>query len=243
MASPRLLATSIPVLTALALASCAHPALCQSYGLGEQILVVGAAAFQPYSAAGDHHSYDLPGYLTGSGPYFAPVSLPDGAEVLGLCLYAYDPNPGSSVDVRLQEIKLPAGGQDPGETSVPGSFVRTNFDIGYGAVCTGPLSYTIHSTDAGMHFAHRLYGFISENGGIGGIRIFWRRQVSAPPPTPTFNDVPNTDGARPFIDALVAAGITAGCNTTPRLYCPDKPVTRRQMAAFLARALGLHWPY
>ena len=41
------------------------------------------------------------------------------------------------------------------------------------------------------------------------------------------------------IDALAAAGITAGCSTEPLRFCPDQPVTRAQMATFLARALGL----
>ena len=41
------------------------------------------------------------------------------------------------------------------------------------------------------------------------------------------------------IDALAAEGITAGCKTEPLRYCPDKPVTRAQMATFLSRALGL----
>ena len=41
------------------------------------------------------------------------------------------------------------------------------------------------------------------------------------------------------IDALAAAGVTAGCDTGARRYCPDRPVTRGQMATFVARALGL----
>ena len=41
------------------------------------------------------------------------------------------------------------------------------------------------------------------------------------------------------IDALAAARITAGCQAAPLRYCPDKPVTRAEMATFLARALGL----
>ena len=41
------------------------------------------------------------------------------------------------------------------------------------------------------------------------------------------------------IDALAAARITAGCASEPRRYCPDQPVTRAEMATFLARALGL----
>ena len=41
------------------------------------------------------------------------------------------------------------------------------------------------------------------------------------------------------IDALAAAGVTAGCETDPLRYCPDMPVTRAQMATFLVRALNL----
>ncbi len=40
------------------------------------------------------------------------------------------------------------------------------------------------------------------------------------------------------IEWLVAADITSGCNTNGDRYCPDDPVTRGQMAAFLSRALG-----
>ena len=41
------------------------------------------------------------------------------------------------------------------------------------------------------------------------------------------------------IDAVAAAGITAGCKARPLRYCPFDAVTRGQMATFLARALGL----
>ena len=41
------------------------------------------------------------------------------------------------------------------------------------------------------------------------------------------------------IDALAAAGITAGCKTDPLQFCTSDPVKRSQMATFLARALGL----
>ncbi len=39
------------------------------------------------------------------------------------------------------------------------------------------------------------------------------------------------------IEAIKAEGITTGCSSTR--YCPDEPVTRGQMAAFLTRALKL----
>jgi TolB protein len=41
------------------------------------------------------------------------------------------------------------------------------------------------------------------------------------------------------IDALAAAGITAGCGIKPARFCPDDDVSRGQMGTFLARALGL----
>ena len=42
------------------------------------------------------------------------------------------------------------------------------------------------------------------------------------------------------IEAIAALAITSGCNPpVPYHYCPSSPVTRGEMAAFLARALGL----
>ena len=43
------------------------------------------------------------------------------------------------------------------------------------------------------------------------------------------------------IERLAKAGITKGCNPAEgnTKYCPDSPVTRGQMAAFLVRALNL----
>jgi len=63
--------------------------------------------------------------------------------------------------------------------------------------------------------------------------------VSAAPASATFGDVPTTHVFHRFIEALVDAGITAGCGGGN--YCPDNPVTRGQMAVFLSRALGLHF--
>ena len=57
---------------------------------------------------------------------------------------------------------------------------------------------------------------------------------------PVVGDFFTDDDGRGFeteINAIAALGITNGCE--PGLYCPDDPVTRAQMASFLARALGL----
>jgi photosystem II stability/assembly factor-like uncharacterized protein len=51
-----------------------------------------------------------------------------------------------------------------------------------------------------------------------------------------FNDVPTTHPFYSEIERLSARGITLGCGAG--VYCPDLPVTREQMAAFLSRALA-----
>jgi hypothetical protein len=58
-----------------------------------------------------------------------------------------------------------------------------------------------------------------------------------PPATGAFGDVPVSYWAAGWIEQLAAEGITSGCGGGN--YCPDSPVTRAQMAAFLVRAFSL----
>ena len=64
--------------------------------------------------------------------------------------------------------------------------------------------------------------------------------MSAAPAVATFSDVPPSDPFFQFIEALAAAGITGGCGDGK--FCADAPLTRGQMAVFLSKALGLHFP-
>jgi hypothetical protein len=75
---------------------------------------------------------------------------------------------------------------------------------------------------------------------FGYFEVWWRRTVSDPPATPTFGDVPASHPYYQYIEALAKSGITGGCGQGN--YCPEAPLTRAQMATFLAKALGLHWP-
>lgn len=62
----------------------------------------------------------------------------------------------------------------------------------------------------------------------------------APPPaTGEFTDVPASYWAAAWIEQLAAEGITGGCSTTPKQYCPTATVTRDQMAVFLVRTFNL----
>jgi S-layer family protein len=72
-----------------------------------------------------------------------------------------------------------------------------------------------------------------------GARVGYKLQISPDPATATFADVPVGHPFHRFVEALYASGITGGCGGGN--FCPDQPVTRGQMAVFLAGALGLHW--
>lgn len=75
---------------------------------------------------------------------------------------------------------------------------------------------------------------------FGFMQFYWRRTVSPAPGQATFNDVTTNHPFFQFVEALAASGITAGCGGGN--FCPDAPITRGQMAAFLSKALGLHFP-
>jgi len=54
----------------------------------------------------------------------------------------------------------------------------------------------------------------------------------------SFADVQGNYWAWRYIEGLYKAGLTGGCAVSPRLYCPESPVTRAQMAIFLLK--GIH---
>lgn len=68
---------------------------------------------------------------------------------------------------------------------------------------------------------------------------FLVRALSLPPASPAgFADTAG-NAHQADIDALAAARVTKGCATSPLSYCPDRPVSRAEMATFLVRALPL----
>jgi S-layer homology domain len=227
-------------LLAVAAFSIAAAGLSQSYGLGEQVLTVSSAAFRPV-ANGTIASYNA-GYISGTGLYVAPLELPDGAEILQVCVYVNDPDEFSLAVAAINRVLLPKSGQLSGENEVAGSNVSADFDTGYDVVCGAPFSYVFHQFDdvIGQDQFHQVRVTLNSSAGLGSVQVHWRRQVSPAPPVATFNDVSVIDPGYKYIEALVASGITTGCGGGN--YCPDAALTRRQMAVFLSKALGLHWP-
>ena len=229
----------LAMLLAGAVFAAAAPAFAQSYGLGDQVLTVSSAAFRPL-VNGPIANYGN-GYIYGTAVYVAPLELPDGAEIFQVCVYANDPDLFSLAVAAIDRALLPQSGEFSGVNEVAGSNVVADFDTGYGVVCSAPFAYVYrhHDDVVGENQFHQVRVTLNENAGLGAVQIHWRRQVSTPPAVASFNDVSVIDPGYKYIEALVASGITTGCGGGN--YCPDSPLTRRQMAIFLSKALGLHW--
>ncbi len=226
-------------------------------GTGWNILQIPAAAF---TTSRDDMPYqiDALGYVRapfGMPSYFfvAPVTLPTGAGIGFLGLYADDV---VSSDVRATLHLLRGRGctmifglcqlpVPPSATVL--AFVQSGGSPGYQYVSTAlnPL-HTVDNNvlQNGSHYVIWVTGEPSSpfaQIAFRGVDIWWKRQISAAPGSARFTDVPTNAQLFREVEALAESGITLGC--TPTTFCPDAPLTRRQMAAFLARALGLYWQY
>jgi hypothetical protein len=177
-------------------------------------------------------------YLT-SGLFEIPVHLPAGAVVSSIEIEGCD----TSAAGELSAIIATAIG--------PGGFGSSLGSVNSGvAAMPGCSFFGASITPFTVDNFNNVYWFeLSNSPGDGttyyaAARVYYQLQVSPAPLTPTFGDVPDTDTAYQFIEAFVAAGITVGCQAPgdPPIYCPDASVTRRQMAVFFAKALGLYWP-
>lgn len=156
--------------------------------------------------------------------------LPSGSRITGMQIQGCDASIDYEVYLDLYMRSETAGLESVGTGStvgVPG--------CGYFSLPLAEL------TVANATHTYAAYVGLADDATVrfSAVRIFYRRQVSPGPATATFSDVPTGHTFFKFVEALVAGGITGGCGGGN--YCPDKPVTRGQMAVFLASALGLHW--
>ena len=178
----------------------------------------------------------------------APLHLPSGAKIVSLELDAVDADAFDAVYGRLVTcnrwasncVAHPAAAAGPADCQIAGWVCSGE------AFADGPTVQTADLTPDGIvvdntQSSYFLVGWAdASTAALGGMIVGYVLQVSPAPATATFNDVPTTDPGFQYIEALVASGITAGCGGGN--YCPDAPLTRRQMAVFLAKGLGLQWP-
>jgi hypothetical protein len=207
------------------------------------VTMIGAGSFTP---ASDDNStspvyYTVPSRafvrgitLNADQHFYATVSIPSGAVIDNVGLESYCTAPGLA-GVALTLIDR------YGTTTPIAAFSCTQhgMDSDYVASPIGfQLVRNVHNL---LLIDVELNDGATNFGQFSWVEIWWKRTVSPAPATATFSDVPPSSPQFKFVEALHAAGITAGCGGGN--YCPDSPITRGQMAVFLATALGLHWPY
>lgn len=238
--------------SALFLAIAGSTAARAYYGPALVTTVISADSFRPRIST-TPYSVGLDGYLyaPGAGPlvsFEADLRLPNGAEIKQVCMFSKNAtaNFGESW-MSLNFTTLATQGDPTPIYSTP--ILLTNHDVvGYDISCSEVSSFGVYqplldvNEGAGEEYiAWRIWADVPSNDatGFGGALIGWQRTVS-PPTQTSYLDVPSGTALHPFVEALRAAGVTAGC--TADRYCPDAPMTRGQAAVFLAKALGLHWP-
>ena len=218
----------------------------QAYGLNSQDLIIPAFAFAP-----TFHDYQFVIGSSGITPtvaqeqtWVASTGVPSGAIIDEVDVLVVDNDGAADIAVATSLSAFPVSGSG----SCGGNFATgTSSGIsGQGTiVMTSPFGGVpiegrgiCNNVDSWLAY-YVTVTLLSTSQSLAGARIAWHRSVSPSPGSATFGDVPVSDGAFQFIEALVASGVTAGCGGGN--YCPDAPLTRRQMAVFLSKALGLQW--
>jgi S-layer family protein len=210
------------------------------------VRVPGIELFPVLSAWG-YDTVENQRYSTNGIVLTAPLHLPDGARVVSMKFEFYDGDPGEYVlaslvacDIENVCVHHPEAGAGPEDCAFPGWICS---GIAFQSEESHSVTADLTVDDVAVRNLLASY-FIefqqSEPGSqlrIAGVVVGYVLQVSPAPATPTFNDVPATHPFFQFIEALAASGITGGCGNGN--YCPDAPLTRGQMAVFLAKALGL----
>jgi len=215
---------------------------------------IPAADFVPYNS-GCTYTSDNSGWgprwpTAGNCAFDAGLHLPSGAIVVYLELDFVDTNPSDSVEGSLLEcsflgqncIRHPLAGGGPPDCGNFGGIICSGnaYDLGPGnqAVDLTPDAIVVDNFTK----SYVLWtGMVSEDGSerIAGMIVGYVLQVSPAPGAPTFNDVPTSHPFFQYVEALAASGVTGGCGGGN--FCPNNPITRGQMAVFLAKALGLQF--
>ena len=232
-------ALSIALLLGLAPSILSAQAHTPAYGIdGITTYVVTAWDMEPSESTASWSGAALENghrYATGvAGAFLTGAHLPQGARILSIELEACDTSDTGTVNGFLIRTALTGPSMilalvSTGDAPTPGC-------EGFGAELAIPETV---ENNTYKYLAVVANSTVDGSTTFGAIRIHYQLQVSPSPGAATFNDVPTSDPAFQFIEALVASGITAGCGSGN--YCPDAPLTRRQMAVFLSKALGLHW--
>jgi hypothetical protein len=251
---PRIISSCVLIVLSAPLAAQTTPRVPQTYGTtAVSYIEIPAEAFLPLDSStaysplfgASRYSTNCTGLCFG-----APLRLPSGAMIVSLELDYFDGDADDFVIGTLMQCDStaascsnhPAAGAGPADCLTAGQICSggpNNPGHGTQSADLTPDGITVDNTLG----SYRLWaGTSGTDAGtaLAGMIVGYVLQVSPAPVMPTFNDVPTSHPFYQYIEALAASGITGGCGGGN--YCTDNPLTRGQMAVFLAKALGLQWP-
>jgi hypothetical protein len=220
----------------------------ETFGPQDQALMVQAWEFAP-DGSGFHLAHSsTTGYVQNSPAsvnvrhYVAPLRLPAGALLHTMRCEFWDNGDASKSDVQVV-VTVFNTATDSGFAGGLGYVVVTGGGGFQEPIATDMDIYTMSTVriypSNDVNYDYQLNLRLYPDDLFRHCVVVWRRTV----PTTnaqSFGDVPPGDPLHDLVEALYASGISAGCGNGN--YCPDAPVTRGQLALFLARALGLYWP-
>jgi hypothetical protein len=229
----------------------------EAYGVDIQWKLIHVSEFNVRVDGGRESGPGVDGYifLEDSASWGTSVELPIGAKVIQVQFTALDQITTGRLDMEFQAYESAFDNSSSPYTHSFGVITTGQAEMpGYGTLvldlsaspvvirCWEDLNGDSIQNYVSYNIVVTAYGSGLSTWAMGmfGVTFVWERTISPAPATATFPDVPTTMWAFQYVEALVASGITEGM--PDGLYHPYDPVTRAQLATFLSRALGLHWP-
>jgi hypothetical protein len=214
----------------------------EAYGTAAVTMVqVPAAQCEPVAGTTSASGANGYFYSTGGPGYFdCPIDFPAGARPVRLDGVVHDSDDTGSVYLIFEYCEGAATSGCTAWAATGSSGTAAAPFTGYFSLDLTGYPFLVDKT-ARLYFVRVLMGAAGSTNQFREVDVYYRRQVSTPlPGTQTFGDVPAGHPFYKAIEALSASGITGGCGGGN--FCPAGNVTRGEVAAFLARALGLHFP-
>jgi hypothetical protein len=221
-----------------AVSETAMPHAMDTYGTSDYVVAhYSPEDFEPLSDGVWDYYTNTTGWANRSGGTNSAtctgILLPQGALWTGVTYLMYDTDATFNVSLNIFKVDnaghtstslyskstTGSGGQDQFYQDFAAAETVDNYPYRYTACYYSPV------TSSALRYA--------------GLMAWYKLQVSPAPATATFADVPVGAFGFQHIEALAASGITGGCGGGN--FCPNDPLTRAQMAVFLAKALGLHF--
>jgi hypothetical protein len=221
----------------------------KDFGTSSAYTAVDAYAMTPYNdgfvnnrATGSSTGYLSCSAASTSSRAVSQIQLPNGVDIISMSIWGTDNSGVANVQAELIESCQPDFAAaapvlttlaTAASTGSPGAFrdVASGIPAGLNLVDNQSCTYRIEVRLGADDTTCDTSLFFSK------ARVQWARVIPPAPATATFDDVPMGSQFFAEVEAFVDTGITSGCDASN--FCPGNFVTRLQMAAFFARALGL----